>query len=102
MYASGQYTMAAIATTLGVSRASIYRHLGVAAATLSRTHVRRAMAARCSFCGATDGPFVKVEGLFTVLMCADPWPSGLVVTSTPGVCPYSGCPGYGTPTDAAA
>ena len=23
------------------------------------------------FCGATDGPFVKVEGLFTVLMCAD-------------------------------
>jgi DNA-binding phage protein len=27
MYASGQYTMAAIATTLGVSRASIYRHL---------------------------------------------------------------------------
>jgi DNA invertase Pin-like site-specific DNA recombinase len=28
MYASGQYTVAAIATTLGVSRASIYRHLG--------------------------------------------------------------------------
>jgi len=27
MYASGQYTIAAIATTLGVSRASIYRHL---------------------------------------------------------------------------
>jgi predicted DNA-binding transcriptional regulator AlpA len=27
MYASGQYTMAAIAKTLGVSRASIYRHL---------------------------------------------------------------------------
>jgi DNA invertase Pin-like site-specific DNA recombinase len=27
MYASGQYTVAAIATTLGVSRASIYRHL---------------------------------------------------------------------------
>ena len=26
MYASGQYTVAAIATTLGVSRASIYRH----------------------------------------------------------------------------
>ena len=26
-YASGQYTVAAIATTLGVSRASIYRHL---------------------------------------------------------------------------
>ena len=29
------------------------------------------MAARCSFCGATSGPFIKVEGLFTVLMCAD-------------------------------
>jgi DNA invertase Pin-like site-specific DNA recombinase len=27
MYASGQYSVAAIATTLGVSRASIYRHL---------------------------------------------------------------------------
>jgi predicted ArsR family transcriptional regulator len=27
MYASGQYTAAAIAKTLGVSRASIYRHL---------------------------------------------------------------------------
>jgi DNA invertase Pin-like site-specific DNA recombinase len=27
MYRSGQYTMAAIAKTLGVSRASIYRHL---------------------------------------------------------------------------
>jgi DNA invertase Pin-like site-specific DNA recombinase len=27
MYASGQYTVVAIATTLGVSRASIYRHL---------------------------------------------------------------------------
>jgi hypothetical protein len=29
------------------------------------------MAARCSFCSATSGPFSKVEGLFTVLMCAD-------------------------------
>jgi hypothetical protein len=29
------------------------------------------MAARCSFCGATSRPFTKVEGLFTVLMCAD-------------------------------
>jgi DNA invertase Pin-like site-specific DNA recombinase len=28
MYTSGQYTVAAIATTLGVSRASIYRHVG--------------------------------------------------------------------------
>jgi DNA invertase Pin-like site-specific DNA recombinase len=27
MYASGQYTIAAIANTLGVSRASVYRHL---------------------------------------------------------------------------
>jgi predicted transcriptional regulator len=27
LYASGQYTVAAIAKTLGVSRASIYRHL---------------------------------------------------------------------------
>jgi AcrR family transcriptional regulator len=27
MYGSGQYTVAAIATTLGVSRASIYRHV---------------------------------------------------------------------------
>jgi DNA invertase Pin-like site-specific DNA recombinase len=31
MYASGQYTVAAIAKTLGVSRASIYRHLTAAA-----------------------------------------------------------------------
>ena len=28
MYASGQYSVAAIAMTLGVSRASIYRHVG--------------------------------------------------------------------------
>ena len=27
MYRSGQYTMATIAKTLGVSRASVYRHL---------------------------------------------------------------------------
>jgi DNA invertase Pin-like site-specific DNA recombinase len=27
LYASGQYTVSTIATTLGVSRASIYRHL---------------------------------------------------------------------------
>ena len=25
----------------------------------------------CSFCGATIGPFTKVEGLFTILMCFD-------------------------------
>jgi len=24
---------------------------------------------RCSFCGTTDGPFLKVEGLFPLLMC---------------------------------
>jgi hypothetical protein len=29
------------------------------------------MADRCSFCGSTAGPFSRVEGLFTVLMCAD-------------------------------
>src|SRR4029453_674631 len=29
------------------------------------------MADCCSFCGSTAGPFGKVEGLFTVLMCAD-------------------------------
>jgi hypothetical protein len=29
------------------------------------------MADRCSFCGSTAGPFSTVEGLFTVLMCAD-------------------------------
>jgi hypothetical protein len=29
------------------------------------------MAGRCSFCGSTMGPFSKVEGLFTVFMCAD-------------------------------
>jgi hypothetical protein len=29
------------------------------------------MADRCSFCGSTTGPFNKVGGLFTVLICAD-------------------------------
>ena len=29
------------------------------------------MTERCSFCGATSGPFSTVGGLFTVLMCAD-------------------------------
>jgi hypothetical protein len=28
-------------------------------------------AGHCSFCGSTSGPFIKVQGLFTVLMCAD-------------------------------
>ena len=26
-------------------------------------------ARHCSFCGATSGPFAKVEGLFTILIC---------------------------------
>jgi hypothetical protein len=29
------------------------------------------MAGHCSFCGSTSEPFSEVEGLFTVLMCAD-------------------------------
>jgi hypothetical protein len=29
------------------------------------------MAGHCSFCGSSVGPFSKVEGVFTVLMCAD-------------------------------
>jgi hypothetical protein len=29
------------------------------------------VADRCSFCGSAAGPFHKVGGLFTVLMCAD-------------------------------
>jgi hypothetical protein len=28
-------------------------------------------AGHCSFCGSPIGPFTKVHGLFTVLMCAD-------------------------------
>jgi hypothetical protein len=41
--------------------------------TIWRTSVRprRPMADRCSFCGSTAGPYSRVEGLFTVLMCAD-------------------------------
>jgi hypothetical protein len=31
-------------------------------------------AGRCSCCGATSGPFAKVEGLFPVLICL-PWRS---------------------------
>jgi hypothetical protein len=27
------------------------------------------VADRCGFCGSADGPFARVEGLFTVLMC---------------------------------
>jgi hypothetical protein len=26
---------------------------------------------RCSFCGSTDGPFSRVEGVFAVLTCVD-------------------------------
>jgi hypothetical protein len=33
--------------------------------------MRETMADRCSFRGPSSGPFNKVEGLFTVLMCAD-------------------------------
>ena len=29
------------------------------------------MGDRCSFCGSAVGPFSNVEGLFTVLMCAN-------------------------------
>jgi hypothetical protein len=46
---------------------------GTSSPSIGRTPVRAwtTMADRCSFCGSTDGPFTKVEGLFTVLMCAD-------------------------------
>ena len=27
------------------------------------------MGSRCSFCGTTDGPYLQVEGLFTLRMC---------------------------------
>jgi hypothetical protein len=27
--------------------------------------------AHCFFCGSTAGPFTRIEGLFTVLMCAE-------------------------------
>jgi hypothetical protein len=33
------------------------------------------MASRCSSCGSTAEPFSNVEGLFTVLMCADCQPA---------------------------
>jgi hypothetical protein len=71
MYRSGEYTVAAIATTLGVSRASIYRHLDTTGYPWGNVFEEAMMAARCSFCGSTTGPFSKVEGLFTVLMCTD-------------------------------
>ena len=28
------------------------------------------MADRCGFCGSVEGPFTRVEGMFTVLMCS--------------------------------
>ena len=40
---------------------------------LARTLVRLSgggsTAEHCAFCGGTDGPFTRIEGLFTVLMC---------------------------------
>jgi hypothetical protein len=46
---------------------------GTSSRSISQTPVRSqgTMADRCSFCGSTAGPFHKVGGLFTVLMCAD-------------------------------
>jgi hypothetical protein len=41
-------------------------------ASLTRTPVclsGEGVADRCGFCGSADGPFTRVEGLFTVLMC---------------------------------
>ena len=46
------------------------------------------MAARCSFCGATSGPFSKVEGLFTVLTS---WADA--ASSSHPVLAHSGCRG---------
>ena len=40
MYAAGDHTVAAIAATIGVSRASVYRHLGAPAAAESDVHER--------------------------------------------------------------
>jgi hypothetical protein len=46
---------------------------GMDSRSIRRTPVRSwsLMADRCSFCGSTAGPFNEVDGLFTVLMCAD-------------------------------
>jgi hypothetical protein len=58
---------------------------------------------RCSFCGTTDGPFLQVEGLFTVLMCTScqavrqASPAELLADYDPGepwlkwTCPIEGC-----------
>jgi DNA invertase Pin-like site-specific DNA recombinase len=46
MYRSGQYTVSAIATTLGVSRASIYRHVGGSSGSLSSQEARRSRQGR--------------------------------------------------------
>jgi DNA invertase Pin-like site-specific DNA recombinase len=46
MYRSGQYTVSAIATTLGVSRASIYRHMGGSSGSLSSQAARRSRQGR--------------------------------------------------------
>jgi DNA invertase Pin-like site-specific DNA recombinase len=46
IYRSGQYMVATIAATLGVSRASIYRHLGGSNGSLSRQEARRSRPGR--------------------------------------------------------
>jgi hypothetical protein len=57
----------------------------------------------CSFCGTSTGPFHQVEGLFTVLMCANcqaarqASPTELLAHHDPGepwlkwTCPIQGC-----------
>jgi hypothetical protein len=64
---------------------------------------RRGVEPYCSFCGTSTGPFSEVEGLFTVLMCADcqtarqASPPELFAHHDPGQpwlkwgCPIDGC-----------
>jgi hypothetical protein len=33
-------------------------------------------AKHCDFCGNLEGPFTRIEGLFTVRMCQAAWPCG--------------------------
>ena len=40
----------------------------------------------CSFCGATSGPFAKVEGLFTVLICIPCLEVRQAQPATPSAC----------------
>ena len=57
------------------------------------------MGPHCSFCETSTGPFQQVEGLFTVLMCADcqASPAELLAHHDPGEpwlkwsCPIQGC-----------